>query len=189
MAEDEEILFKTIKNYGDINKKKTIQKFNFIFKNGKNYKVSNNGKIATKTGSNGFNCTIIGNNEIPKNKISSWIFKINSEIENTLIIGIGPDNQNNINEFFTNCWSLDIKNMKLILKSGSYSDYINNKNKIIVKKGDIIKVEVDRIKNTLSFTINDINCGIAFSEIPQEDILYPVIMPYNSKSSIEIIDN
>ena len=189
ITEDEEILFKTIKNYGDINKKKTIQKFNFIFKNGKNYKVSNNGKIATKTGSNGFNCTIIGNNEIPKNKISSWIFKINSEIENTLIIGIGPDNQNNINEFFTNCWSLDIHNMRLILKSGSYSDYINNKNKIIVKKGDIIKVEVDRIKNTLSFTINDINCGIAFSEIPQEDILYPVIMPYNSKSSIEIIDN
>ena len=57
-----------------------------------------------------------------------------------------------------------------------------------MKKNDIIKVEVDRINNTLSFSINDKNCGIACSNIPQNDTLYPVVMPYIAESSIEIVD-
>ena len=188
ITDDEELLFKTIKNYGNISKDYN-NKYNFIFKKGQNYEVNNNGKIATKTGEDGFNCTIFGNKEIPKNKISSWKFKINSEIDKALIIGIGPDNPDNINDFYTNCWSLDIKNMRLILKSENYTNYINNKNEIIVKKDDIIKVEVDRSNNTLSFIINDKNCGIAYSKIPQNDTLYPIIIPYVKQSSIEIIDN
>ena len=138
ITDEEELLFNTIKNYGNIYKNDN-EKYNFIFKNGQNYEVSNNGKIATKTGNDGFNCIIFGNKEIPKNKISCWKIKINSEIRNTFIFGIGPDNPDNINSFYMNCWSLDISNMKLILKSGNYSDYINNNNKIIVKKDDIIK--------------------------------------------------
>ena len=136
--DEEELLFNTIKNYGNIYKNDN-EKYNFIFKNGQNYEVSNNGKIATKTGNDGFNCIIFGNKEIPKNKISCWKIKINSEIRNTFIFGIGPDNPDNMNSFYKNCWILDISNMKLILKSGNYSDYINNNNKIIVKKDDIIK--------------------------------------------------
>ena len=187
ITDEEELLFNTIKNYGNIYKNDN-EKYKFIFKNGQNYEVSNKGKIATKKGTDGYNCTIIGDKEIPKNKINSWKFKINSEIKNTLIIGIGPNNPDNIFEFYQNCWSLDINSMKLILKSLNYSNYVNNKNKIIVKKDDVIKVEVDRINNTLSFSINDINCGIAASNIPQNDILYPVVMPYSVESSIEIID-
>ena len=136
--DEEELLFNIIKNYGKIYKNDN-EKYNFIFKNGQNHEVSNNGKIATKTGNDGFNCIIFGNKEIPKNKISCWKIKINSEIRNTFIFGIGPDNPDNMNSFYKNCWSLDISNMKLILKSGNYSDYINNNNKIIVKKDDIIK--------------------------------------------------
>ena len=181
---NDELLFKTIKNYGEIIKENQ----DFIFKRGNNYEVSNNGKIATKNGEIGFKCTIIGNIEIPKNKKSCWKFKINSEIHNSFIIGIGPENKNNINDFFKNCWSFDIYNMKLILHSGSYSEYTNNKFKICAKKGDIIRIEVNRINHSLSFSINDKNCGIAYSEIPPNDELYPVIMPYEAKSSIEIID-
>ena len=136
--DEEELLFNIIKNYGKIYKNDN-EKYNFIFKNGQNYEVSNNGKIATKTGNDGFNCIIFGNKEIPKNKISFWKIKINSEIRNTFIFGIGPDNPDNMNSFYKNCWSLDISNMKLILKSGNYSDYINNNNKMVVKKDDIIK--------------------------------------------------
>ena len=181
---NDELLFKTIKNYGEIIKENQ----DFIFKRGNNYEVSNNGKIATKNGEIGFKCTIIGNIEIPKNKKSCWKFKINSEIHNSFIIGIGPENKNNINDFFKNCWSFDIYNMKLILHSGSYSEYTNNKFKIGAKKGDIIRIEVNRINHSLSFSINDKNCGIVYSEIPPNDELYPVIMPYEAKSSIEIID-
>ena len=45
--------------------------YKFKFKEGINYTLSNNGLIATKTsGGNSWNCTIIGDKEIPKNKIS-----------------------------------------------------------------------------------------------------------------------
>ena len=47
--------------------------FNFKFKPGNNYILSNNGLIATKNnGGDCWNCTIVGNKEIPKNKISKW---------------------------------------------------------------------------------------------------------------------
>ena len=50
----------------------------FGFKKGKNYEISEEGLVATKTG-NGqeFNCTIIGDIEIPKNKICKWKIKLN----------------------------------------------------------------------------------------------------------------
>ena len=45
--------------------------YKFKFKEGINYTLSNNGLIATKTsGGDSWNCTIIGDKEIPKNKIS-----------------------------------------------------------------------------------------------------------------------
>ena len=68
-----------------------------------NYEITKNGKIATKKGKNDFDCSIFGNKEIPKNKISSWKFKINPEIEKAIIIGIGPNNPNNIFDFYINC--------------------------------------------------------------------------------------
>ena len=181
--ENNEVLYKAIKIYGVLKVSQI-----FTFKKGQNYEISNNGKIATKTGNDGFNCSIIGNKEIPKNKKSSWKFKINSEIKNAFIIGIGPENTNNINSFYINCWSFDIFNMQLILHSGNYSEYTNNKFKIKMKKNDIIAIEVNRIDNSLSFYINDTNCGIACTNIPQDETLYPVIIPYNCKDSIEIID-
>jgi len=183
---NDELLFKAIKNFGVIGE--INEQFKFVFKQGQNYELSNDNKIATKTGNDGFDCTIIGNKEIPKNQISQWVFKINSDVNGAFIIGVGPDNPNNEIEFYRNCWSLDINNMKLILKSGKYSDYKNNELKITVKKGDIIKVDANRINNELSFSINGHNCGIASSEIPQNDTLYPVAIFQRTNTSIEILD-
>ena len=180
-------LFQSIKRYGYVGEINNKQ-LKFVFKKGQNYELSNDNKIAKRIGDNGFDCTIIGNKEIPKNKISQWIYKINSDIKGAFIIGVGPDNPNNIIEFYRNCWSLDINNMKLILLSGKYSDYKNKNIDIKVKKDDIIKVEVDRINNTLSFFINDQCCGIASAEIPQNDTLYPIVILQNTNSSIEIIE-
>ena len=183
---DDESLFKAIKNYGKIGE--NTEKYKFIFKNGQNYKLTNDDKIATKIGDDGFNCTIIGNKEIPENKISEWTFKVNSDIKSAFIIGIGPDNPNNIIEFYRNCWSLDVHNMSLILKSNIYTDYKSKDFEYKVRKGDIIKIKANRIDNNLSFIINDKDCGIACSEIPPNDILYPIINLYNKDSSIEIVD-
>ena len=87
--------------------------FKFKFKNGKNYSVSKNGFVATKNeGGSSYNCTIIGDKEIPKNKISKWKIKLNkiSNNENNIFIGIGPDNPNNKNDFYKEAWTFVFRN-------------------------------------------------------------------------------
>ena len=181
---------KTIKIFGKINEEDLSNVFEFRFKPGKNYTISNYGLIATKTGGgNYWNCSIIGDKEIPKDKISKWKIKINNfELKiNTwnILIGIGPDNPNNQNNFHRNCWNYICGNCKLSLKSGKETDYNNNFEKL--KKGDIVEVIVDRKLGTLSFSINDFNCGIAYSKIPNEDILYPVINIFDENQMVEIV--
>lgn len=46
---------------------------------------------------------------------------------------------------------------------------------------------MDRILGNLSFAVNDVDYGIAFSQIPKEDILYPTIIIYDQNLSVEII--
>ena len=46
---------------------------------------------------------------------------------------------------------------------------------------------VDRKLGNLSFSINDINYGIACSQIPKEDTLYPVIIMQYQNQTIELI--
>ena len=74
--EDENIneLEETIKKFGNIYE----DYFHFKFKQGNNYSIYNNGFIATKSsGGDKWNCVIVGDKEIPKNRISKWKIKIN----------------------------------------------------------------------------------------------------------------
>ncbi len=180
-----DVLIESINYYGSIleNNRHIL---NFIFKEGTNYTVTNDGKIATRNEESEFDCTIIGNKEIPKNKISQWKLKINSDFKNAFIIGIGPENINKEKDFYKKCWSFDCCNCRLILKSSSYSDY-NDNNKFKLKKDDIITIEVNRIDHALSFFINNINFGVASSNIPINDKLYPIVILYDSLTSIQII--
>mgnify|MGYP002627518504 FL=1 len=68
---------------------------------------------------------------------------------------------------------------------GKSLDYNNHQEKI--KEGDIIEVIVDRIKGNLSFAINDVNYGIACSDIPKEQELYPSVLLYEQGLSVELI--
>ena len=74
----------------------------------------------------------MGNKEIPKNKISKWKIKINNfEIkDNTcnILIGIGPDNPNNEENFYMKCWTFICGESQIVIKSGNGTKY-NNKNK------------------------------------------------------------
>ena len=186
---------KTIKIFGKIIFEiiEVSDDFIFKFKPGKNYSVSNNGLIAKKTsGGDCWNCTIIGDKEIPKNKISKWKIKINNfEIKyNTanILIGIGPNNPNNKNNFYDECWSFICGESMLSLKSGVGTNYNNNKNEKL-KKGDIIEVIVDRKAGTLSFSINDSNYGTAYSQIPKDDILYPIVMINDENQIVELLQS
>ena len=64
-------------------------------------------------------------------------------------------------------------------------EYNNHKEKL--RKNDIIEVIVDRKLGNLSFAVNDINYGIAYSNIPKEETLYPTIVIYQQNHNVEIV--
>ncbi len=169
---------------------RTNDYFSYCFRNGNNYTLSNNGKIAEKTSGDGiWNCTIIGDTEIPKNKLSKWKiklkkFKITGNTIN-IFIGIGPNNPKNKINFYEYCWSLScgdpcIWNKK---KSIKYNNYPGN-----LKEGDIIEVIVDMSDRILSFTINGIDYGVAFNDIPVKEKLYPIVLINNINQIVEIME-
>ena len=175
------------------------ENFKFRFRPGNNYTISKNGLVATKTKTLNknsiwceWNCCIIGDKEIPKNKISKWKIRINSIANNlvnswNILIGIGPDNINEEKNFQRKCWSFICGESKIKIKTNE-KDYINKKGSKRIKNNDIIEVIVDRQNGNLSFEVNGINYGIACSDIPKDDILYPVINIYDENQTIEILD-
>ena len=182
---DEEVNYfiKNIKIFGEAPYDKLLR-----FKPGNNYIIANNGKIATKNnGGKSFNCVIFGNKEIPKNKTSSWKIKLNSNTSQPwdILIGIGPDNPNNENEFFKKCWSFISSTSQIYLKNAGCTDYNNHSGRL--KQGDIVEVIVDRKLGNLSFAVNNINYGIACSNIPKDEILFPTVTIYDQNLSVEII--
>ena len=181
---EEEINFylEKIKKFGDINQN------SFKFRAGTNYIVTNNGKVATKNkGGNDYNCTIFGDKEIPKNKISKWKIKLNSETKQSwdILIGIGPDNPKDEINFYKKCWSFLSTQSTLILKNSGSIPYFNHSGRL--KKGDIVEVIIDRKLGNLFFKVNDVDYGIACSKIPKDDILYPTVSIYDQNLSVEIL--
>ena len=153
---DDEIneTLKIFKKFGEVFDREEFI-FEFKFRPGNNYNVTNNGLIATKNnGGNKWNCTIFGDREIPKNKISKWKIKIKTDTKQSwdILIGIGPNNPNNESNFYKKCWSFISSCSKLLLKSESSTDYNNHSGRL--KKGDIVEVIVDRQLGNLSFAIN-----------------------------------
>ena len=83
------------------------------------------------------------------------------------------------------CWSFISSQSALLLRSGSQTSYFNHSGRL--KKGDIAEVIVDWTLGNLSFAINGVNYGIACSEIPKEDILYPTVIIFDQNLSVEIV--
>ena len=54
-------------------------------------------------------------------------------------------------------------------------------------EGDIVEVIADRGTGNLSFCVNDINCGFSSSDLPKEEILYPIVILYEQDLSVEIV--
>ena len=182
-------LIENIKKFGEIFNVEN-EEIKFEFKPGNNYNISNNGLKATKTSKNGWNCVIIGDKEIPKDRVSKWKIKINKNKNASfgidILIGIGPAiiKGNNPQD---ECWCIlsgSERKVELRMK-GKASDYNNHNEQL--KEGDIIEVIVDRKLGNLSFAINGINFGIACSTIPKDDILYPTIVLYEQGQNIEIV--
>ena len=112
-------LIESIKTFGEIfNEGDDI--FKFKFKPGNNYKITNNDLVATKNnGGDNFNCVIIGNKEIPKNRISKWkikINKINKNCDSDLYIGIDPNSFKD--NLYNECWN--ICRISIVVKKLNY---------------------------------------------------------------------
>ena len=182
-------LIENIKKFGEIFNEENYE-IKFKFKPGNNYNISNNGLKASKTSNNGFNCVIIGDKEIPKDRISKWKIKINKNKNPSfgidILIGIGPSiikGNNPQNE----CWCiLRGTESKVGLRMKGKDLKYNNHNEQL-KEGDIIEVIVDRKLGNLSFSLNGTNFGIACSTIPKDDILYPTIVLYEQGQNVEIV--
>ena len=178
-----------IKKFGEIlNSERNNLNFRFI--PGNNYTINKNGLLAIKNnGGNSFNCLILGDKEIPKNKVSQWSIKINKnknpEIGIDILIGIGPSKFKG--RMQDEVWCIlanNLNNVGLRMK-GKSLDY--RYNKVQIKQDDIVTVIVDRIKGNLSFYLNDINLGIVCSNIPFNEELYPAIILYEQGQNVEVV--
>ena len=138
-------------------------------------------------GGHDFNYIVMGDKEIPRNKKSKWKIEINKDISGRwtdLYIGIGPINPKG--SLYPDYWSFVCSESTLRIKGNSPS-YNNLKGKL--KKGDIAEVIVDRKLGNLFFSINGVNYGIACSNIPKEESLYPTIIIYKQNYTVELIND
>ena len=178
-----------INNFGKFDNNSKYLKFNW--KSGPNYSLSNNNNIATKiNGGNSYNCNILGNIILPKNKVSKWRVKINRMKSNwvgDILIGVGPsDLDQNTKDLYSQTWTLICGYPAVSIKQGNPTYSFKNKSK--VKEGDIVEIIVDMIKGELSFTVNDIFYGVGCN-IPLDNNLSPFVLIHDEGESIELIDN
>ena len=163
--------------------------YKFKFRSGANYTLSNNSLTAKKTaGGDLWNCHIIGDREIPKNKLCKWKIKLNNFcIKNNtwnILVGIGPHYDNSKN-YHHKCWTFSCGESLLNLKKNIDQNYNGHKGKL--KSGDIIEVTVDENRN-LYFGVNGVGYGLACSEIPKEEALYPIISIHDQNQIVELLN-
>ena len=178
-----------IKNFGKIFYEEKCELF-FKFLPAKNFDISEDGLIAVKQLRDGWNCIIFGDREIPKYRKSKWKIKINknkSKNYNDFYIGIGSKLYSG--KLYNECWSIysNAKSKVQLQLKNENSSYDDHKEDI--KEGDIVEVIVDRKEGTLSFALNDVNFGVACSNIPNEEVLYPTVVLYEKGLIVEIVQN
>ena len=106
---------------------------------------------------------------------------------NNILIGIGPDNPKNKNNFYNEWFTFSCLQSSVVLKSEEFSEYNGNSGKL--KNDDIIEVIVDRINGNLSFAVNYINYGKVNCEIKKGSILYPFIIICDQDKQVELVQN
>ena len=130
---------------------------------------------------------------IPANKTSRWKIKIYTDKVNKLnkpndepeiFIGIGPSNPYDEQNFYAHCWLFSTSNSMLIVNQKRYSPYKGHSGKL--SKGDIVEIIVNRNLGQLSFAINGSNYGIAYSKLPKEENLYPIVFLSQEILKVEI---
>ena len=166
---------------------------------GRKYSVDEtNPSIATKTGSGCGNdyTTIISDTPLPLNKVTSWTIKILESQKGYsgkfMYIGVAPSSINQNDDNYNKCgWYLYCFNSTLC--SGPPHKYYNKSYGFrrgegkYVRTEDSIGVTIDTKNGELSFTLNGINYGLAYSGIPLDKPLVPCVILGSKGDSIEHI--
>lgn len=155
-----------------------------------------NPRVATKVGTS--LCTVIGKSPIPLNSVTMWRIKILESVKNDgygINIGIAPfDIDLNENYNYSKCgWYFDCYSS--VLWSGPPHNYDCGDKEYGPRKGDgeyvhtkdTVGVILDPQKGDLSFVINSVDLGVAYSGIPLDKPLVPCVLLYYWGDSIELL--
>lgn len=161
------------------------------------YSVSRkNPMIATKSGSS--LCTIVGKSPVPLDAITMWIVKILETVENNgygINIGVAPfDIDQNDNYNCSKCgWYFDCYSS--VLWSGPPHNYDcgdkeygpRKEDGEYVRTGSTVGVIIDSSKGELSFVLDSMDLGVAYSGIPFDKPIVPCVILYYWGDSVELI--
>jgi len=154
-----------------------------------NATISGDGKIVTKTGANGYNCTVqtVVPLTIAADGVAEYSVRI---VKGTYhMIGLATDAVKPTGQNYTSCgWYLDTNYGELYSgpphKKQGNEAYANS----CLVPGTLITVRFNYAKGELSFAINGIDKGVAYSGIPTDKPLYPTVEIYQQCDAFEFFD-
>ena len=164
--------------------------------NDRKYHVSwKNHKIAKVKGDSGDYHTVLGSTPLPPNEVTSWSVKVLNSANNDgkfIYIGVAPsyidqDERSNYDKcgWYFYCYRSTLIsgpphrcNGKKYGPRERVGEYVHT--------GDSVGVVMDTAKGELSFVVNGVNHGIAYSGIPLDKPFVPCVILRNKDDSIEI---
>eukprot|EP01118_Nematostelium_gracile_P019851 TRINITY_DN937_c0_g1_i2.p1 TRINITY_DN937_c0_g1~~TRINITY_DN937_c0_g1_i2.p1 ORF type:complete len:309 (-),score=84.76 TRINITY_DN937_c0_g1_i2:71-997(-) len=149
-------------------------------KKGDRIVLSNNNRMAQKTGDIAWDATVIGNKPVDTFQLKLTKRGLNGSV----MVGMAPQtvNLNAINH--NNCgWYMWLHDGTLYARKKSNG----KKYTLPVEEGSVIQVTRDKSLGTISFNINGQDKGVAFYGVPADLVLYPAIEFSDPRPVIEII--
>ena len=146
-------------------------------------------------------CTIIANKTLPFNKVITWNVTIRKLKEKAkyvkadgLFVGVAPDDINQSDYCnFRYGWYIDCRDTTLNAGTPHNYDYPKKeygpegkKGKNYIRDGSVVGVVVDTAKGELSFILDGVNCGVAYTGILLDKPLVPCAILGSTEYSVEL---
>lgn len=163
----------------------TSEKFPGFWRQSPNYSMCpESGRLAMVT-MKGFYTTITGAACLEPNAVNEWSVCIRASYGSDMYIGFAPDTINTSekhNEYKTG-WYIYCNSGK-VYSAGKKFSYEGSD---VIKAGSTVSVHVDTKKGEASFSIDGKKLGVAFTGIPLDTPLIPVVLAYNKGDKVEIL--
>ena len=141
--------------------------------------------IITKIGKNNYAGTIC-ECELDKIKNHKWKIKILKAQHNQVMVGVAPIDFDIYTSNHHTCgWYLNCYNSTLY--SGPPHNYNGNRTNISKVDTEIVVV-MNMKKRTLKFLVHNEDKGDQYTDIPIDKPLFPAVLLYNKKASVEILE-